>query len=68
MTNGVEVTWESSNPVVATVDDNGKVTAKRSGSAVITAVTSDGLKAECQVNVKMEWWQTLLKIISFGIY
>lgn len=68
VTNGVEVTWESSNPVVATVDDNGKVTAKRSGSAVITAVTSDGLKAECQVNVKMEWWQTLLKIISFGIY
>ena len=68
MTNGVEVTWESSNPVVATVDGNGKVTAKRSGSAVITAISSDGLSAVCHVNVKMEWWQTLLKIISFGIY
>ena len=68
VTNGVEVTWESSNPSVVTVDQYGNVTAKKKGSATITATAADGLTTECQVNVKMEWWQTLLKIISFGVY
>ena len=68
VTNGVNVTWESSNPSVVSVDQYGNVTAKKKGSATITATAADGSTAECQVNVKMEWWQTLLKIISFGVY
>ena len=47
------VTWTSSNPSVATVDQNGKVTAMRYGSANITAKTADGtnLTASCQVTI-----------------
>ena len=36
------VTWSSSNPEVATVNENGLVTALRDGVATITATTVDG--------------------------
>ncbi len=46
------VTWTSSNPNVATVDKNGKVTAKKVGVAVITCKTQSGGKtAKCRVTV-----------------
>ncbi|MDO4556270.1 MAG: leucine-rich repeat protein, partial [Lachnospiraceae bacterium] len=47
------VTFQSSNPVVATVADNGIVTAVSAGSAVITCQTTDGtnLTATCTVTV-----------------
>ena len=46
------VTWESSNPSVATVDESGKVTAVASGEATITVTTEDGSKtATCTVIV-----------------
>ena len=45
--------WTSSKPSVATVDSNGLVTTKSTGSATITATTTDGsnLSATCQVTV-----------------
>ena len=45
-----EILWTSSNPNVADVDENGAVTAKKPGSAVITASWED-LSAECNVTV-----------------
>ena len=46
------VTWESSDPNVATVD-NGKVTAVAAGEAIITVTTADGSKtATCVVQVR----------------
>lgn len=47
------VTWSSSDTSVATVDSSGKVTAKASGSAIITATTKDGtnLSAKCNITV-----------------
>jgi uncharacterized protein YjdB len=46
------VSWSSSNTGVATVDNNGKVTAVAAGSAVITVTTTDGGKtATCTVTV-----------------
>ncbi len=47
------VTWSSSNPAVATVDQNGKVTAVATGSAKITATTANGITASCNVAVNM---------------
>lgn len=48
------VTWSSSNTSVATVDQNGKVTALAEGEATITATTKDkGFKATCKVTAKV---------------
>ena len=45
------VTFSSSDDKVAGVDKNGVVTAQKGGTAIITATTSNGLKAYCQVTV-----------------
>ena len=45
--------WSSSNTSVATVDKNGKVTAKASGTATITVKTSNGKTATCKVTVNL---------------
>ena len=47
------VTWESNNPKIAQVDQEGRVTALSVGTAIITATTNDGtdLTATCQVTV-----------------
>ena len=44
------VTWKSSNKKVATVK-NGIVTAKKAGTAVITATTKNGKTVKCKVTV-----------------
>ncbi len=72
------ITWTSSDEYVAKVDKNGKVTATGAGEAVITATTSNGLKAECKVTVDVPnrgifdliitaisgWWVSFLSIFS----
>ena len=45
-------TWSSSNSSVASVDGNGRVTAKTTGTANITVKTSNGKTASCKVTVK----------------
>ena len=47
------VTWSSSNTGVATVSNNGVVTAKSEGSAKITALAG-GKKATCSITVKAQ--------------
>ena len=50
------VTWSSSNSAVATVDNNGKVTAVKEGTATITvqSVSNSSVKATCTVKVIKE--------------
>ena len=45
------ITWSSNNTSVATVDSNGKITAKGAGTAVITAKSSNGKTATCEAAV-----------------
>ncbi|WP_258525799.1 glycosyl hydrolase 115 family protein [Paenibacillus sp. YN15] len=46
------VVWSTSNPAVATVNENGLVSARAAGTAVITATTADGsYTASCVVTV-----------------
>ncbi len=48
------IIWRSDNTDIATVDSNGKVTAKGIGTAVISAETLDGgFIAECKVTVSL---------------
>lgn len=73
-----KVTWSSSNTKVAKVDSNGKVTPVGYGSCKITAKTSNGKTAVCNVTVNKEIkitrsytiaeeWPYLIKD-SFDIY
>ena len=45
------IVWMSSNPSVATVDGDGKVTARSVGKATITAISDHGDRAACEVTV-----------------
>ena len=48
--NNINIKWTSSDPKVATVDQNGKVTAKMAGAVTITA-SAVGKNMECKVTV-----------------
>ena len=52
--NNREVTWTSSEPKVAAVDENGTVSALSKGTTVITVAAKDGsnVQASCNVTVK----------------
>ena len=45
------VTWKSSNQTIATVNNNGKVTAKAVGISTVTAASSNGKTASCKIVV-----------------
>lgn len=48
------IVWMSSNPTVATVDGDGRVTGRNAGEATITAITDRGECAACKVTVRKE--------------
>ena len=45
------VTWSSSDKSIVTVDENGKITGVKPGTATITVTTANGLTATCTVTV-----------------
>ncbi len=64
------VTWRSSDASVVTVDENGGLVTKGTGSAKITCeiTDSDGsaYRETCTVTVHYVWWQWLIRIFLFG--
>lgn len=46
-----ELTWNSSDPTIATVDENGKVTAIKEGETTITVTTTEGKTSTCKINI-----------------
>lgn len=59
------IKWSSSNTKIAQVDTSGKVTFKSEGDAVITATTSNGKTATCNVRCIVPYFD---KIVSFFDY
>ena len=45
------LTWLSSNPAIATVSQNGEISALEIGNTVITCLNSNGVSAQCEVTV-----------------
>ncbi|MBC5714130.1 Ig-like domain-containing protein [Roseburia sp. BX1005] len=58
---GQAVTYSTSKSSVATVSANGKVTAKKKGTATITAKTADGKTATCKITVKAAPKKVIIK-------
>ncbi|MEG1191890.1 MAG: Ig-like domain-containing protein [Clostridia bacterium] len=48
---GEAIIWTSANPKIATVDENGLVTALKKGKAKIVAKTASGKKVSCSIKV-----------------
>jgi beta-glucosidase len=66
-----KVVWKSSNTKVATVDQNGKVTAKKTGSATITVTAKDmdkaGKKLSTSVKVSVVKKKVKVKSVSASV-
>ncbi len=60
------VTWTVDNAEVATVDENGLVTAVKAGTAVVTATTVNGLTATANVTVKDAYVEDDIETVPHG--
>lgn len=58
---GQAVTYSTSKSSVAAVSASGKVTAKKKGTATITAKTADGKTATCKITVKAAPKKVIIK-------
>lgn len=47
-----ELSWTTSNPLIATVDNNGIVTGKSNGIALISVQAGNGINAQCIVTIQ----------------
>lgn len=62
-----DVTWTSSDPRIASIDENGNVTINRVGTVTITATSKEtGETVEFQMEISYLWWQQLIRIFLFG--
>ncbi len=59
-----EVTWKSSKPGVATVDETGLVTAVANGTTVITCTAADGSGKKATVTIKVSTMVTKIEIAN----
>ena len=62
-----DITWLSNNTAIATVDQNGNVTAVKDGNATITATTLNGHTASCAINVQSSGTLGAYEAIDLGL-
>ena len=64
------VDYIASNPNIATIDENGNVTAKDRGTTSVICIVTDqyGNKVAdvAEITVKFAWWQWFIYIFLFG--
>ena len=63
-TDSKSVSWSSNNEAVATVSEDGTITAKSAGTAVITATSENGKTASCTVTVNKKDTYTGLRDVD----
>ena len=62
-----KIVYTSSDPDTVSVDENGNITAGKTGSAVIIAtVEGTDTYATCNVTVTYAWWQWIIRILLLG--
>lgn len=61
------VTWVSSDTSVATVSSSGKVTAKSTGVATITAISSSGISSSRKITVKKPYIKLAKSSATIGV-
>lgn len=66
VSSGNEVTWRSSKPSVCDVDENGRLTAVKHGTAIISAKV-DGVTKKCTVTVKKPKITTNEKTVTLRV-
>ncbi|MBQ8651962.1 MAG: Ig-like domain-containing protein [Alistipes sp.] len=68
--NNKTLSWSSSSPTIATVDENGMITAIAAGTATITATATDesGITATCKVTVLQHVESVTLSRTSGSMY
>lgn len=54
-TDNTKLTWKSSNPVVATVDENGNITTLSEGDTTITVTSINGKSASCRLRINSNY-------------
>lgn len=67
--NDKSYTWSSSDSAIASVDNSGKVTAKKTGNATIKATANDGsgVFASCAVRVKEPYTAVAGEAVDLGL-
>lgn len=68
--NNKTLKWSSSSPTIATVDENGTITALSAGTTTVTATATDesGITATCKVTVLQHVESITLQVTSGSIY
>lgn len=65
---GQTLTWSSSNPQIAAVDESGKVTALQAGDVIITATAANGVSGQYAVKVTVPCNLLMLEPSELTIY
>ena len=61
-----DVTFTSSNPKIASVDENGTVKSNSVGNCIITCTNNEtGESDECEVHVELLWWKMIENIVYY---